>query len=84
MQKEERRLRAKMLTGQKPAAIHLSLPSFPSTSELLVLSHRGEVFPRNIARTAGVSVWSHAFMLGLNGEGSEVLMDTFEVDNKGW
>lgn len=50
-----------MLTGQKPVAIHLSLPSFPCTSELLVLSRRGEVFPRNIARTAGVPVWSQAF-----------------------
>lgn len=64
MQKEERRLRAKMLTGQKPVAIHLSLPSFLPTSELLVLSQRGEVFPRNIARTAGVPVRSQAFHAG--------------------
>lgn len=40
--------------------------------------------PRNIARTAGVLLCSHKlFKLGLNGEGSGVLMDTFEVDNKG-
>lgn len=53
-----------MLTGQKPVAIHLSLPSFPSTSELLTLSQRGEVFPRNRARTAGVPVQPRAFHAG--------------------
>lgn len=50
-----------MLTGQKAVAIHLSLPSFPPSSELLVFSRRGEVFPRNIARTAGVPARPQAF-----------------------
>lgn len=67
-----------MLTGQKPVAIHLSLPSFSSTSELLVLSQGGEVFLELVCLRG-----HKLFMPGLNGEGLKVLMDTSEVDNKG-
>jgi len=41
--KKGRSLWAEMLTGRKPVPIHLSLPSFPFTSQLLVLSQRGEM-----------------------------------------
>lgn len=48
MRKEERELRAKMLTGQKPVTIYLSLPSSPLQVSLSLLSWGGEVFLRKL------------------------------------
>lgn len=72
-----------MLTGQKPVSIHLTLPSFPSTRQILVLSQRGEVF-LEILQEQLVCLCGHKLVMqGLNQERSAALMDTFEVDNKG-
>lgn len=71
MQKEERRLRAKMLTGQKPVAIHPSLPSFALIKELIVLSQREEVFTQEILQQQLVCLYARRpSVLRMNGEDS--------------
>lgn len=52
-----------MLTGQKPVAIHLSLPSFLSKGELVILSQYAK-------RTSGVPCVHRLFMLGFDEGGS--------------
>lgn len=73
-----------MLTGQKSVTIHLSLPSFASTSELLVLSQRREVSLEILEEQLVCPRGHRVFMLGLNVQALKVLIDTSEVNNKGW
>lgn len=84
MQKRGEKAQSKDADGtQKSVAIHLSLPSFASTSELLVLSRRREVFLEILQEQLVCLPGHRLFMLGLNVQALKVLMDTFEVDNKG-